>query len=460
MKKVSLAVVVVVSLVCCSVSFAAPLFTAADFVPPVQVPEEQRNEALTVKNPDSIVTSDDPALNAPVTTGMSVQDAINAIAERHEEGCSMVATPEGGYGFVATGMGTYRKDMKNLTALRIAQRNSYVHALMQAKAKMAEQVEGFAVQGYTNFDEKITTLDNGDEDNGMRNREAISTESIKTTVAGVLKGYVTYNVFDDFKNGIVYVTIVSTPKTRGVFSRVTSDTVDAETINDGLNAVLAEIQSGLVPLVGGRIVEVPKTGEIAFVGFGSAVVRQDKDPAIRNSLLRTAQSSAALRAADALCGIIIGDITNAETKLDQITRESVRDFTQEEREDPINGVVTQEEIANAKGRQTEFRNRMEFSQTIETARRGVLPPGVIRRAWLDDEGAFAYALAIYIPSVTNAAASGAKEMRDTQIVQPVEPNKGRLNNGQENANSDTRTPDYKDSGEFRQGISGTIKQSL
>lgn len=459
MKKV-LAVAAVFVLVFCSASLAAPLFTAADFVPPVQVPEEQRAEALTVKSPDAVVTSDDPALNVPVTTGMSVQDAINAIVERHEEGSSMVATPEGGYGFVATGLGTYRKDMKNLTALRIAQRNAYVHALMQAKAKMAEQVEGFAVQGYTNFDEKITTLDNGDEDNGLRNREASSTESIKTTVAGVLKGYVTYNVFDDFKNGMVYVTIVSTPKTRGVFSRVTSDTVDAETINDGLNAVLAEIQNGLVPLVGGRIVEVPKTGEIAFVGFGSAVVRQDKDPSIRNTLLRAAQSSAGLRAADALCGIIIGDITNAETKLDNVTRESVRDFANEEKEDPMTGLVTSEEVANAKGRQTEFRNRMEFSQTIETARRGTLPPGVIRRAWLDDEGAFAYALAIYIPSITNAAASGAQEMRDTNIVQPVEPNRGKLNNGQSDSGSNIKTPNYKDSGEFRQGVSGTVNQSL
>ena len=75
MKKV-LAVTAVFVLGFCSASLAAPLFTAADFVPPVQVPEEQRAEALSVKNPDAVVTSDDPALNAPVTTGMSVQDSI------------------------------------------------------------------------------------------------------------------------------------------------------------------------------------------------------------------------------------------------------------------------------------------------------------------------------------------------------------------------------------------------
>lgn len=137
MKKLLFAVLVVVFSFSVS-AFAAPTFTASDFVPPVQVPEEQRADALTVKNPDAVTTSNDPVLEQPVTSGMSVQDAINAIVERHEEGSSMIATPEGGYGFVATGLGTYRKDMKNLTALRIAQRNAYVHALMQAKTKMAE----------------------------------------------------------------------------------------------------------------------------------------------------------------------------------------------------------------------------------------------------------------------------------------------------------------------------------
>lgn len=60
----------------------------------------------------------------------------------------------------------------------------------------------------------------------------------------------------------------------------------------------------------------------------------------------------------------------------------------------------------------------------------------------------------------NAAAAGAKEMRETQIVQPVEPNRGKLNNGQDNSSTNINTPNYRDSGEFRQGISGTVKQSL
>ena len=70
----------------------------------------------------------------------------------------------------------------------------------------------------------------------------------------------------------MYVTIVATDKTMGKFSRPANDTLIVENLTDGMNAVLAEIQSGVVPPVGGRIVDVPSTGEIAFVGFGSAVV--------------------------------------------------------------------------------------------------------------------------------------------------------------------------------------------
>ena len=449
-------VLAAVMLFVCSVSYAAPKFSADDFTPPVQASDEEQADLLTVQNPDDVTTETDPAVNRPVTKGLTVQDAINAIVQRHEEGCDMIATPEGGYGFVATGLGTYRKDMQNITALRIAQRNAYVQAFMQAKSQMAGLVSGIAVEGITNFDSQVSAEDTDKE--ATRSSDSSSAESVRIAVAGVLKGFVTYNVYDDFANGLVYVTIVSTPKTRGKFSRVTDSTINAESINAGLNAVLAEIQSGLVPLVGGRVVEDPVTGEIAFVGFGSAVVRQEKNPAMRAQLLRVAQSSAGLRAADALCGIIVGDSTRSESKLDEQTKESMTSYEQAEAADPMNTLATSGDIAEAEKAQNEFRNSMQFSQTIESARRGTLPPGVMRRAWLDDEGTFAYAIAIYRPSLTNAATRDAKEMRETPIIQPVEP---YGNNGTTDSdNPDSRTPGYKDSGEFRRGNTGTVKQSI
>ena len=223
---------------------------------------------------------------------------------------------------------------------------------MQAKLQMSGLVSGLAVEGITNFDQQVTAEDTGTE--STRSSTSQTAESVRTATAAVLKGYVTYSVFDDFKNGLVYVTIVSTPKTRGSSSRVNNTTIDAENINAGLNAVLAEIQSGLVPMVGGRVVEVPATGEVAFVGFGSAVVRQEKNPALRAQFLRVAQSSAGLRAADALCGIIIGDNTRGETRLDEQTKEAMTSYENAEAQDPMNELATSGDIAQAEQAQNEF----------------------------------------------------------------------------------------------------------
>ena len=454
MKKVLSAVIIAVC--ACSAVMAAPMFTADDFTPPVQAPEEQREGLLTVQSPDAVTTENDPATHKPVTRGLSVQDAINAIVSRRAVGCEMIATPEGGYGFVATGMGTYRKDMKNLTALRIAQRNAYVQGFMEAKRNMAGLVNEIAINSNTNFDSQTTAEDT--DASSSRTQNTSTAENARAATAAVLKGFVTYNVYDDFENGLVYVTIVSTPKTRGKFSRVTNDTISAESINAGLNAVLAEIQSGLSPLVGGRIVEDPVTGEIAFVGFGSAVVRQTKNPAMKAQMLRVAQNSAGLRAADALCGIIIGDMTRGESKLDEQTRESMTSYETAEGSDPMNTLAASGDVAEAERMQNEFRNSMQFSQTIESARRGIIPPGVMQRAWIDDEGVFAYAFAIYRPSMTKAAARDGKEMRDAQIVQPyggpenVTPGSGENEQGS--------NPAYKDSGNFKRNSTGTVNQPL
>lgn len=458
MKKVLSAVIIAICT--CSAVMAAPMFTADDFTPPVQAPEEQREELLTVQSPDAVITENDPATNKPITRGLSVQDAINSIVSSHikggGKGCDMVATPEGGYGFVATGMGTYRKDMKNLTALRIAQRNAYVQGFMQAKNEMAGLVSGIAISGKTNFDSQ-TAAEDSDTAN-TRAQETSSAETIRESTAAVLKGFVTYNVYDDFENGLVYVTIVSTPKIRGKFSRVTNDTISAENINAGLNAVLAEIQSGLSPLVGGRIVEDPVTGEIAFVGFGSAVVRQTKNPAMRAQMLRVAQNSAGLRAADALCGIIIGDMTRSESKLDEQTRESMTSYENAEESDPMKTLAASGDVSEAERMQNEFRNSVQFSQTIESARRGIIPPGVMQRAWIDDEGVFAYAFAIYRPSLTKAAARDAKEMREAQIVQPY--GEHEISSPNDSGNQQGSNPAYKDSGIFKRNSTGTVKQPL
>ena len=116
------------------------------------------------------------------------------------------------------------------------------------------------------------------------------------------------------------------------------------------------------------------------------------------------------------------------------------------------------DVAEAERMQNEFRNNMQFSQTIESARRGIIPPGVMQRAWIDDEGVFAYAFAIYRPSLTKAAARDAKEMREAQIVQPYGENE--ISSPNDSEKQQGSNPAYKDSGIFKRNATGTVKQPL
>ena len=423
---------------------AAPLLTADDFLPIVQALDEQRAELAVVKAPEAVKVEEDPLFGSAVRAA-TTQDAINRIIQNQSEGGSEVfVLPSGGYGLVATGIGSYDKDMKNVTAQRIAQRNAYVEAFMRAKAAMAASLSEATTKGQTLIEQNTATVNTADLP--LANVEMSVQERLSACVSAALKGYVVYNVQDRFDEGVVSVTIVSTPKTRGQYGRPASDTLTAENLNDGVNAMLAEIQNGLVPPVGGRIVSVPATGEIAFVGFGSAVIQHNEQTVMRQRLTQTAGNIAELRASDALNSIITGEQVRRSETLDSDTQSMMKEFETIEKQDPATGVRTAEDVALADGLKTGFRNKEEYREVLASCRQGVLPPGVIRRKWSDAEKGFAWAIAVYYPPATNAAAGAAKEMRDAQIVQPVEPGKS--------GSSKQPTP------ELEPGVTGTVNQDL
>jgi hypothetical protein len=67
-----------------------------------------------------------------------------------------------------------------------------------------------------------------------------------------------------------------------------------------------------------------------------------------------------------------------------------------------------------------FVSRMEMSDEYKSARNGIIPPGVTGKTWFDDDKAFCYGMAVYVPSMTNAAAKAAREMQEGEIVQPID----------------------------------------
>jgi hypothetical protein len=392
--------------------------TADDFLPPVSGGPTQ------VQQPDQVATK------GKTVTAPTAQDALNAAVQQNvkelangdtpEVGAKMVKFPSG-LGFVATGVAPYRT-MENPTATRIAKRKAYVIAFTMAKKNLAEILGGLTSEGKEEIRESLVNINLPKEE--MTNISSQSEESLRQAVEMMLRGFVIYEVKDDTSQNSVWVSIATTPKTRGKFARPASNVVEAESLKDGLNQVIAEVRGGLVPPVGGRIVSMRATGETAFVGFGSAVVGTSTNNAVQLKHNLAAQKIASMRAKDALCGLIIGDKASWEGSVQESVKDAVQEFESLNAQDPL---ARRDPAAVRKfdeARQ-QFVARMETNDVYRSARSGVLPPGINTKTWFDADNAWAYAMSVYVPSLTNVAAGTAREMRDAKILQPIDDGSGK-----------------------------------
>ena len=197
--------------------------SGADFLPPVQGGDESVEKPKEVKVTEEVVE----AASAQDAMNVAVKENIKEIAEDPKAASE---TPEvgvkwlkfgSGVGILATGMGTY-SEMPNPTATRIAQRNAYVVAYINAKAAMARTGSSISNEGrdvletaaaQINTAEKLEQLD-----------AAKRQEAIKQAAESLLKGYVTYSIKEvvdeeDSSVRFVYVSVASTPKTQKLVTR-------------------------------------------------------------------------------------------------------------------------------------------------------------------------------------------------------------------------------------------------
>jgi hypothetical protein len=409
--------------------YAAPP-SADDFLPPVQASTpEQQQQLEQVKGPVQEVK--DPATGQIVAEGKTAQDAINFVVNKHAAGVEPIKFGSG-IGWVATGTGGYDV-MENPTATRIAKRNAYVKAFLGAKKKLAEALNGLNTEGRTQIVEQMEQVTDNKAD--LANFAATQNEKLEQAVQMLLKGFVIYAVEDDTAKKTVYVSIVTTPKTRGQFNRPSPNGLEADSIRDGLSQVLLEIQNGLIPPVGGKIIQVPATGEIAFVGFGSDVIRSHDNSTMQLKMRLNADKIAQMRAKDALVGMIIGDDTGWKSKLDETTQQTIKDF---ETSDTGKDASLQR---FEKTRQN-FLNTQKTSDQFQSLRSGILPPGVSSKTFTSKDDAEVYAVAVYIPSVSQQAAQTAKEMNQAQLLS--NPNDASSSNAAPAAQEDNTLRPKKD----------------
>lgn len=387
--------------------------TADDFLPVVQGGSPEVNQ------PDKV------AVKGRVVTAATAQDAINAavvdtkkaIKENNspEVGARMVKFPSG-LGYLATGMATYRA-MENPTATRIAKRKAYVVAFSEAKKNLAEILSPTSNEGKDGVTELLRNVNRPNEETTVSSTQ--TEEIVRQQMEKMLRGFAVHQVEDDVNQNAVYVSIYTSPKTQGKATRPAPNTVEATTLRDGLNQVIAEVRTGVTFPVGGRTITMRSTGETAFVGFGSCVVRSSENSALQAKLNLTAQKIAEMRARDALCAMIRGDDVSSMAIAAERQTEESRDVD----EIKVSDTSIPKDSTAAKtldqARST-FLSQLGFEETIRSVRKNILPPGVTVKTWFDVDSDWAYGMAVYVPSLTNVAAKVSREMDNAQIVQPVD----------------------------------------
>ena len=378
-------------------ALAKAQFSAADFLPPVQ------GGPTEISQPENVSVSDDMIEAATAQDGFNV--ATNAHNDEAPEPGLTVVRFSSGIGIVATGMGSYVANMSNPVAVRLSKRKAYVRAFMEAKKELAANLNGLSNEAQDSIVENMEGMEL--PDGGQYNMSSSSTEAIKQSTEMLLKGFVIYSVKDMPEDDTVYVSIVTTPKTRSQTARIGGTVVESANLIEALQTVLNEVQSGVVPPVGGRIISAPLNGEAAYIGYGSAVVRVSKNRTMQSRLKQTAKRQAQMRAADALCGLIVGDETKWEGSFSEGESQEIKEF---EFDDPTAG-LTPENTQKLEETRQSFVNTLSQTDVFSSARSGKLPPGIAPKTWFDEDHAWAYAMYVYMPSMGALAKRSAAEMK-------------------------------------------------
>ena len=180
--------------------------------------------------------------------------------------------------------------------------------------------------------------------------------------------------------------------------------------------VLAELSGSLLPPVGGKTINVPQTGELAFVGFGSAVIAPNQNPGVQAKLELTAQKTAQMRARSALCGIILGDEIKVLSSLDAESQSLSKEFEEAQKADPLFGKQDQAGVKKLQEQRNTFLNTELSTEQITSIRNGTLPPGVTVKTYFNENKSIAEAVAVYLPSLSSQTGQAGREMRNSRIV--------------------------------------------
>jgi len=377
---------------CAAVPAQAQDFDLTDMVParPGQAVEPQGD----------VVVEDGIVIAADEATAVSV--AHQQLIDNTQDGVMTIAVGSG-VGLLSTGSASYQT-YDNINATLLSKRAAYNQAFLAAKKGLVEYQKGAEVVCSNLVSMQMDYIDSGTD--SMGNTSTSSKEGCADSVAGSLAGYVTYDVFDDTDKKSVRISVISTPKTREQIQANTGAVSVVSDPNEVFKQVVSDIQKGVMPPLGAKVLTNANTGEVVLMGFGSAIIRQNNNARIASRLADAAMRQSQTRARAALLGTMQGEEIYWRGSFDESQVESTEQF---EYEDPV--LQDPSEVEKLDQERTVFLNQFKETQDYGSLTKGQLPPGVGLRSFVSEDGYWQYTVAVYAPSLSAAAKEAARDQQ-------------------------------------------------
>ena len=375
-------------------------FNLDDLVPATSATEAQSVDTTEVKVVDNVIVAEDPKA--------AVLVAHQNLIEDEGDGVKMIAVGSG-IGILSTGSGSYNV-YENRNATLLSKRGAYMTALQIAKKQLVENLEGMQNQCETAVNESMDMIDSGTD--SLANTSSSMMDNCSESVQGAIAGYVTFDVFDDPDEQFVQVSLISTPKTREQTKRQVGALTQTTAPNVIFKQIINDLQSGILPPVGAKVITNPDSGESYVLGFGSSIIRTNSNKTVQRKLLSAAKSQSQTKARNALIATMQGDQVFWEGSSDEMQSEENKQF------DYHPETLDPKQVQAIGDTKHEFINQFKQTDSYKTIAQGKVPPGVSVKNFKSGDGDWMLAVAVYAPSLeavaTKAAAENKKRVREGQ----------------------------------------------
>ncbi|MDP7591617.1 MAG: hypothetical protein QF552_02760 [Litorilituus sp.] len=399
-------------------TYASESFDLSDLIPAEPGQSIPNADKVTVKG-DVVIGTDD------VTT---VAVAHQTLIEEEEDGIKMIKVGSG-MGILSVGSASYQ-NFNNYNASLLSKRGAYNKAFLIAKKQFVANMKGVSLICSNVASASMDVIDSGNE--SVANTGDRQTESCVESVSGSLAGYVTFDVDDDIDEKLVRVSLISTPKTRAQIRQQAGAVAVTTAPNQIFKHIVSDLKSGILPPVGAKVLTNPETGENYVMGFGSAIVRTNKNKTLSRKLKTVAKRQSETRARSALLGTLKGEKVYWDGSFDEKQMDKNTQFNYApETLDPTQVAVLDEE-------QSTFINQLKTTDDYSTLTQGKLPPGVSTKSFVSNDGNWQYTVAVYAPSLEKTAQKSNKQMNSSSTSRAKTTHKINAHSGQSEKGKNTR----------------------